>query len=99
MPANIATGSETMAATPVATQIDVGFDIKWLRIVNADSGDSLEFFQDQSAAAGYKRVAAGTGAVISSGGITIADGNRGFIIGLDSDINAASEVLFWVAIG
>jgi hypothetical protein len=73
---------------------------------NVDSGDTMEWTLTMGYGAGFKRLANGTGALVTTGGVTpvyqnsLGDGSdpaRGFLIGDDSDINANTEVIHWEA--
>jgi hypothetical protein len=73
----------------------VGFRPRAVKLVNADSDDSLEWQDTLPDDYGYKSVKAGANAVITSLGITpLSDGFR---IGADTDINVAGEVVHWIA--
>ena len=56
-----------------------------------------EWFEGMADSEAYKRVAAGTGALITSNGIIPLD--KGFTVGLDTDIHVTSEQLSWLALG
>jgi len=94
---NIATGRYVDTGTAAAFTITTGFRPRYVRIINNTSGDQIEWFEGMTDAYGFKRVAAGTGAQITSLGIT--DNANGFTVGLDTDINVTSEQLSWLAIG
>lgn len=94
---NFAVGAYISDATAAAFTITTGFKPRYVRIVNETSGDVEEFFEGMADAEAYKRVAAGTGALITSNGITPTA--RGFTVGLDTDINVIDEQLSWMAIG
>lgn len=75
-------------------------------IDNTGGKISVDWFEPMPPASGFKTVAAGTRSYITSDGITpnfqrvMDDGTspgRGFTIGADSDLNAANEVIMWVA--
>jgi len=94
---NVAVGSYITTGTAAAIAITVGFQPRYVRVVNETSGDQEEWFEGMADAEAFKRVAAGTGTMITSLGITPSA--RGFTIGLDTDINVTSEQLSWMAIG
>ena len=73
----------------------VGFRPRKVELINADSGDQMDWSSSMADAAGYKRVAAGTGAMVSSGGVTPL--SSGFTLGTDADMNAAGETVHWIA--
>jgi len=94
----IATGTYLDTGTVAAyTYSDLGFKPRYIRVINTTSGDEECWIEGMTAAHAYKRVAAGTGAAITSLGLTVTD--RGFTLGLDTDINYTSEQVYWVAIG
>ena len=96
--ARIATGSYIDTGTEAAyTYSNLGFKPRYVKVINLTSGDQEEWFEGMTAAHAHKRVAAGTGAPITSLGITVGD--RGFTIGLDTDINKDSEQVYWIALG
>ena len=64
-------------------------------VLKSAAGDEATWTDSMADAAMHKRVAAGTGSLATSGGITpLADG---FSIGTDSDLNASGEVVYWIA--
>lgn len=69
-----------------------------VKIFNLTSGDELHWHAGMADAAGFKRVAAGTGAAITTGGVTPGD-VVGFTLGTDADINASGETLAFEAWG
>ena len=73
----------------------VGFRPRAVKLINVTSNDSLEWHNTMSDAAGYKCVAAGTRAMISTKGITPL--SNGFTLGADTDMNVAAEQVSWVA--
>ena len=83
--------------TAAAFKITTGFQPRYVKIINNTSGDQIEWFEGMTAAHGFKRVAAGTGAQTTSLGITVAA--DGFTVGLDLDINVTNEQLSWLAMG
>lgn len=93
--ASVRTGAfrGTGAALNVRT---VGFRPRYVRVVNITSRDEIEWFEGMADAAGVKRVAAGTGTLLTSKGITpLADG---FTIGDDTDLNVAGEICHYVCV-
>ena len=92
-----AVGSYIDTGTAAAFVITVGFQPRYVRVVNETSGDQIEWFEGMAAAEGFKRLANGTGAMVTSNGITVSA--TGFTIGLDTDINVTSEQLSWLALG
>lgn len=96
---NVAVGSYIIESgdTAAAIALTIGFQPRYVRVVNETSGDVEEWFEGMTDAYAVKRVAAGTNAQITSLGITPS--SRGFTIGLDTDINVKAEQLRWLAIG
>lgn len=83
----------TGAAIDVKT---VGFRPRSVHVINVSSGDEAKWTHTLADAAAFKRVAAGTGALITSDGITpIAEG---FTLGADTDLNVSGEIVHWEAI-
>ena len=95
--------SGSITGTGAAINVPLGFAPTSVRIRNRTSRDTLEWDDDMAAASGNKRVAAGTGTLITVGGISPYAGteqiSRGFTIGTDADINVAAELLFYEAFG
>lgn len=87
--AAIAVGSEKCGFAPK--------QVKVVRVTGANAPVSLLWQVPQSDAAGIKTVAAGTGSVISTGGITPAV--AGFSIGTDADLNVSGATLLYEAVG
>lgn len=83
--------------TAAAITLTVGFKPRYVRVQNNTSGDGMEWFEGMADASAQKQVAAGDKTLITSNGITVSD--RGFIIGLDTDVNVKAEQLSWVALG
>lgn len=97
---NIATG--TVEGTGSAINVECGFQPRAVKVINIDGDAILDWTEDMGADAGYKTVAAGTNALVSSGGITkyagsAAANSEGFTIGTDADVNASAETLVYIA--
>lgn len=96
---NFATG--TVEGTGAAININTGFEIAYVRIINVDGNAEMEW--NKSLAAGYAyKMNGGTNALITSGGVTARDdddSSMGFTIGADADVNAAAETIIWMAFG
>ena len=92
-----AVGAYIDTGTVAAFDITCGFKPRYVRIVNETSGDVEEWYEGMADSEAYKRVAAGTGALITSNGIIPLD--KGFTVGLDTDIHVTSEQLSWLALG
>lgn len=93
----VAVGRYLDSGTAAAFSITTGFKPLSVRVLNMTSGDEIEWAHGMAAASALKRVTAGTGSIITTLGIT--QGERGFTVGLDTDINVTSEQLSWIAIG
>lgn len=93
----VMTGAYIDTGTAAAFTLTIGFKPKYVKIWNETSGDSIEWNEQMADAEGFKAVAAGTQALVTSNGITPT--THGFTIGLDTDINVTSEQLSWIAIG
>ncbi len=94
---NTAQGSYLDTGTAAAFKITTGFKPRYVKVVNEASGDIEEWFEGMADAEAMKRVAAGTAAMITTLGITVAE--DGFTVGLDTDINVTSQQLSWIATG
>jgi hypothetical protein len=94
----MATGTYLDTGTVAAYDFeDLGFKPRYIRVINTTSGDEECWIEGMTAAHAFKRIAAGTGAATTSLGLTVTD--RGFTFGLDTDMNVASEQVYWVALG
>lgn len=94
---NRAVGAYITSSTAAAFDITTGFTPRYVRIVNETSGDEIEWYEGMADSEGFKRVAAGTGAIVTSNGIIPLA--NGFTVGLDTDINVINEQLSWIALG
>lgn len=94
---NVAVGRYLDDGTAAAFTITCGFKPLFVEVVNNSSGDEEKWFNGMTNAHAFKRVAAGTGAAITTLGITQLA--YGFTVGLDTDINVTNEQLSWIAIG
>lgn len=94
--AQIATGRYLDTGTVAAYTFTLGFKPRYIHLVNNTSGDEGFWFEGMAAASIQKRVAAGTGALSTSNGITVS--NTGFIFGLDTDLNVTSEQVSFMAL-
>jgi hypothetical protein len=86
------------AAVGTGANLDVrsvGFRPREVKIVNADSDDELYWTDTMADGTAYKRLKAGGGAMIATGGITpLSDGFR---LGADTDINVDGETFHFMA--
>lgn len=90
----VAQGS--VSGTGSAINVDtVGFQPKYVKILNIGGLATLEWTADMANASGLKEVTAGTKSAITSNGITPR--TKGFQIGADTDINVSGEQIRWVA--
>jgi len=114
MGSTVGSRMETGKVTGTGAEIKVSlpdFTPRKVVLRNVASGDELAFVDTMNAGEGFKRVAAGTGALITTGGVTLVyqdvlsppvggtpqDPGRGFLIGTDADINAVGEEIQWEA--
>ena len=81
--------------TGSAITVRLGFRPTAVFVYNVDGDARLDWVDTMDADSGFKTVAAGTTAQITSDGITA--GSHGFIIGADSDINVSAETINYVA--
>jgi hypothetical protein len=100
----IATGSITCATTPDDIEVNIGFLPNYVRVWNVSSGGLVEFqwCYGQTNAYAFKNAQNGDASVITSLGITrsaVSDSYLGFKIGLDTDMNANGEILYFFALG
>lgn len=93
----IYTGSYLTSETAAAVTITSGFKPKYVKVWNETSGDQIEWNDKMADAEGFKRVAGGTGSLVTSNGITPT--SDGFTIGLDTDINVTDEQMSYICIG
>lgn len=97
----IATG--TVEGTGSAINVSCGFTPKHITLLNIDGDARLDWNDAMPDANGFKTIAAGTTAQITSNGVTPYAGTQsaaiGFTIGADADVNASGETIVWTAIG
>ena len=92
-----------ITATGAAINVELGFVPETVHIRNLTSRDELFWDEGMTNGHGFKRVAAGTGTAITSGGISpyvgvLGTTGRGFTIGTDADINVNTEILHYTAV-
>jgi len=92
-----AVGSYLDAGTAAAFVLTVGFQPRYVRVVNEDGDCFEEWFEGMADAESMKMLTGGTYAKMTSHGITVSA--TGFTVGLDTDINVTSQQLSWVAFG
>ena len=90
-------GNYITTGTAAAIPITIGFQAKYVRVVNETSRDMMEWYEGMADAEAIKTVAAGTRTLLTTLGITVAA--KTFIIGLDTDVNVTDEQLSWVCFG
>ena len=95
----------------VGTAADIDVALLWtprkVELYNADGVCYLVWSNSMGDGAGMKTVDSGVGTTdvsfITTGGVTpleqvdLQDGDRGFTIGADTDLNVGDEVIHWVA--
>ena len=78
--------------TGVAVDVTkVGFRPVAVKLINVTSGDEMEWFEGMADGSGFKRVAAGAGALAATNAITPLA--NGFRLGTDGDMNATGELV------
>lgn len=78
--------------TGVAVDVTkVGFRPSRVKLINVTSGDEMEWQEGMADGSGFKRVAAGTGALVASNAITPLA--NGFRLGTDADMNVTGELV------
>jgi len=88
---------DTLAAAFVIT---VGFQPRYVRVVNEDGDAMMEWFEGMADAEAMKLVgdtSPVTYAKITSNGITVSA--TGFTVGLDTDVNVVNQQMSWLALG
>ncbi len=94
--AQIATGRYLDTGTVAAYTFTLGFKPRYIHVINNTSRDEGFWFEGMADASINKRVAAGTGTLVTSNGITVS--NTGFTFGLDTDLNVSNEQVSFLAI-
>jgi hypothetical protein len=92
----LATGRYLDTGTVAAYTFTLGFKPRYIHLINNTSRDEAFWIEGMAADSANKRVAAGTGTLITSNGITVS--NTGFTFGLDTDLNVTSEQVSFVAL-
>lgn len=93
------------AAIAADVNFDIGFQPRYVRVMNEDGLAVLEWYEGMTDGLGIKQITAGTMSEVAAGdGITpqgpahaAADTIRGFILGQDADILVINEQLSWWA--
>jgi hypothetical protein len=96
---NMAVGRYLDTGTAAAFTITTGFKPRYVRVVNlgATGLASMEWFEGMTAATSFQTITDGTASVVGTTGITVGD--RGFTVGINTDVNIANEQLSWIALG
>lgn len=90
----VMTGAYTGTGSALSVRT-VGFRPKKVELFNVTAPASAVWTKDMADAAMFKRVTAGTGSFVTTGGVTpLSDG---FQVGTDADLNTAAELVYWVA--
>ena len=95
---NVAVGRHIIESgdTAAAIEITIGFQARYIKVQNlAATGATMEWYEGMADASGWKTVVAGDGSLITTLGITVTE--KGFTIGLDTDLNVKAEQLSWIA--
>jgi len=92
----------TVEGTGAAINIACGFQPRVVKVFNIDGDAMLSWNDSMGDAAGFKTIAAGTTAAITTLGITPYAGTlgadkEGFTIGADTDVNVTAETMCWEA--
>ena len=90
-------GNYITSAAAAAITITVGFQAKYVKVVNETDRIEMEWYEGMADAEGIKTIANGTRSIITSNGITVAA--KTFIIGLDTALNVTNKQLSWVVFG
>jgi hypothetical protein len=94
----MATGRYLDTGSVAAYTFTLGFKPRYVKVVNlAASSSSFEWFEGMADASAWKTATNGDGAIVTTNGITVSE--SGFILGLDTDVNVASEQISFVALG
>ena len=93
----------TVEGTGSLIIVQLGFTPEWVRIINIDDNNSLEWTKDMPDDSGMKTITDGTISKITSDAITPYAGtdganSKGFTIGTDSDVNVNAQTLVYVAV-
>lgn len=94
---NVAVGRYKDTDTAAAFDITTGFKPRYVRVVNVDDRETIEWFEGMADASALKTQAAGTQTLATSLGITPLA--NGFTVGLDTLVNVTSKQISWIAIG
>lgn len=97
----------TVEGTGAVIDVALPYTPRKVEVLNADGICTLVWVNSMGLGAGLKTVDSGAGTTdisfITSNGVTpleqvdLQDGDRGFQIGADTDINVSAETIYWVA--
>ena len=97
---NIAVGSYLTSDTAAAITITIGFQPRYVKVVNEDGDASIEWFEGMGDGEGMKLVGDTDPCTYSlNATLGITPAADGFVIGLDTDINVTNQQLRWIAYG
>lgn len=88
-----------VTGTGANIDVNIGFKPRWVEIMNQTKISRFVWTADMANGYAFKRVTAGTMSVVTSLGITpLDDGTTlGFRIGTEGQLNAASDVIHYIA--
>lgn len=92
--ANFASGSFTSDNT--ATVVKLGFDARWVKVINSTDNIHWEKLEGMAAANSAKRIADGTGTIDTGSAILINDDGT---ITISATAVGNSKAISWVAMG
>jgi len=90
------TSTGTVTGTGASLSVTLGFEPKYVKVINLTSGASLETISDVGDGKGLKLTDTPTYALVSSNGLTID--NNGFTLGTDA-VNTNTDTLAYIAFG
>lgn len=94
----------SVVGTGAAINVQIGFYPRYVKLYNFTSAtfETCEWWYGMPSGSGLKRKDSTFTQITTPAGISQyagADGySKGFTIGTDADVNAAAEIIFWVAI-
>lgn len=100
-------GTRMSTGKVLGTGAEIAIAIPWtprkVELYNETDLCHLKWTSTMGNASGMKTVTAGTITFITTNGVTpvdqidLQDGDRGFLIGADTDINVSDQLIHWVA--
>jgi hypothetical protein len=96
---NVAVGRYITSSTAAAFELTTGFKPRYVKVqnLNASGYAAMEWYEGMAADSAVLTGIDGAISLITSLGITV--GERGFTVGLQTDVNVINEQLSWMAIG